>query len=409
MSPPDARELFAPDALENPYPCYARLREAGPLCEVGKSGVFFVSTWDAVEEAARRHAEFSANLTGVLVAGEGGLPEVFELAGAGTASEVIATADEPAHAVQRRIVQPVLAERRIASLEAELRRFAAGRIAAFARAGGGDWCDAVAEPLPAFALMHLLGLGEPEIEAARRWAMMGGDLLAGRIGAERMARLLAETAEMSAFLERHLGRALAAPPAARGESLCAALAAGVESGAVSREQAVGILVILFGAAGESTASLLGSAVRLLASDPELQQALRRAPARLPDFVEEAVRLESPFRFHYRVVKQPASLCGVQLEPGQRLMLSWASANRDPAAFSRPDEVALPRAQGRRHLGFGRGVHFCVGAPLARLEARVALEELLAGTRCFALDPERPPAHVPSIFVRRLAHLQLRLE
>jgi cytochrome P450 len=150
-------------------------------------------------------------------------------------------------------------------------------------------------------------------------------------------------------------------------------------------------------------------VRLLAERPELQAQLRREPGRLAAFIEEAVRLESPFRGHYRAVVRPARLGGVALEPGDRLLLLWASANRDEARFERPDELDLARRHPRDHLGFGRGIHFCVGASLARLEARVILEELLARTRRFTLHSALPPAHVPSLFVRRLAHLDLRVD
>jgi cytochrome P450 len=120
-----------------------------------------------------------------------------------------------------------------------------------------------------------------------------------------------------------------------------------------------------------------------------------------------VRLESPFRGHYRVVRRATSLGGVALEPGDRLFLLWASANRDEARFPHPDEIDLARRHPRDHLGFGRGIHFCVGAPLARREARVVLEELLGRTRELALDPERPARRVSSLFVRRYAELPLR--
>jgi cytochrome P450 len=150
-------------------------------------------------------------------------------------------------------------------------------------------------------------------------------------------------------------------------------------------------------------------VRLLAERPALQEQLRRAPEQLPHFIEEAVRLESPFRGHYRLVRCAAELGGVSLRPGDRLLLLWASANRDEARFERPDEIDLSRRHPRDHLGFGRGIHFCVGAALARLEARVVLEELLARTRRVVLDETRPHAHVPSLFVRRLAQLHLRID
>jgi cytochrome P450 len=186
------------------------------------------------------------------------------------------------------------------------------------------------------------------------------------------------------------------------------VAQAVHAGRLPHRHALGILVVLLGAGIESTASLIGNAVRLLAERADLQAALRRDPALVPAFVEEAVRLESPFQFHYRVVARDTELGGVPLRAGQRLMLFWSSANRDESVFERPDEIDLQRRFPRHHLAFGRGIHFCVGAPLARLETRVVLEELLARTARIELDPARPPRYAPSLFVRRPAELALRV-
>lgn len=404
----DTREFFSPEAFENPFPQYARMREHAPVCPIGDTGAFFVSTHAAVEEAVKRHEEFSANLKAMLVCGENERPYLFELDEAASASNVISTADEPAHAIHRRLMLPPLKASRIAALEHELRAFARERVDAFTREGSGDICVALTESLPAYVLIRLLDLGDDALEAVSRWAMMGGDFLAGRLDAAQLANVLSETNALRSYLSKHFdalrGRALPN----RGESLTATLAGGVDDGLITREQAVGILVILFGAAGESTASLLGSAVRLLAIDQSLQERLRREPALIPNFVEEAVRLEAPFKFHYRVVRSETTLCGTQLRAGDLLLLCWAAANRDPAMWADPDLLRLDRPQADRHLGFGYGIHFCIGAPLARLEVRVALEELLARTQRIVLDPAHPPAYVPSIFVRRLQHLHLNV-
>lgn len=408
MSSIDARDFFKPAAIEDPYPLYARMRSLAPVCAIGETRAFLVGSYAAVEEAARRHHEFSANLTGMLVCGEDGRPRVFDLSAAGTSSRVIATADEPEHAVHRRLMLPPLKASRIARLENALRAFARKRVDSLLRSAGGNFCAVLAEPLPAYVVIRLLDLGADALEAVRRWAMMGGDLLAGRLDTPRLQHLLTETSAQNAYLSAHFDAVRSRARTERGDSLTATLADGVEDDLITREQAIGILVILFGAAGESTASLLGSAVHLLARDTRLQAQLRHHPELIPAFVEETVRLETPFKFHYRVVRSAGTLCGTPLEQGDRLLLGWAAANRDPAMFADPDRIKLDRVQPERHLGFGYGIHFCIGAPLARLEVRVALEELLAGTRHISLDPAQPPAYVPSIFIRRLEHLHLRV-
>jgi cytochrome P450 len=170
-----------------------------------------------------------------------------------------------------------------------------------------------------------------------------------------------------------------------------------------------MLVQLVGAGGESTAGLIGNAARILAEQPELQQRLRSAPELIPPFLDEVLRVESPFRGHYRLVRHDCQLGGVDLRAGDHLVLHWGAANRDDAEFADSDQIALGRPGRRAHVAFGRGLHFCVGAPLARLEAEVATATLLARTRRFRLDPAEAPVWAPSIFVRRHAKLRLQIQ
>jgi cytochrome P450 len=147
-------------------------------------------------------------------------------------------------------------------------------------------------------------------------------------------------------------------------------------------------------------------VRRLAGDPALADALRGDPAQIARYVEEIVRLDPPFKFHYRAVTRACELGGAELAPGDRLIALVGVRQRDPAHFEDPDALRLDRRHAKQHLGFGRGAHFCIGAPLARLEARVFLEELLARTRRVALRAGDPPVYAHSIFVRRLERLML---
>jgi cytochrome P450 len=124
------------------------------------------------------------------------------------------------------------------------------------------------------------------------------------------------------------------------------------------------------------------------------------------FIEEALRLESPFRYHLRHATRTTEVHGVPITAGSTVLLFWGAANRDPAEYDRPDDVLLDRSAPKHHLAFGRGIHFCVGAPRARLEAQIILTRLLARTEHFALDPDRPPTRVESLVVRRFSSLPL---
>ena len=177
-------------------------------------------------------------------------------------------------------------------------------------------------------------------------------------------------------------------------------------GVLDRFTAQLILISLFSAGGESTASLLGTAVTTLATDAGLQQRLRDDPTLLGAFVEEILRLEPSFRAHHRHVVRDTELAGHPLPRDSRLLLLWGAANRDPTHFEDPDELRLDRPGGKGHLTFGRGLHFCMGAPLARLEAVTVLRLLLEATSSFEAQAVGP--WLPSVLARRREYLRLTL-
>jgi cytochrome P450 family 144 len=251
----------------------------------------------------------------------------------------------------------------------------------------------------------VIGLPDDDVAQLVSLGYESSDLLGGLLSLADMGPLGEAAAELNEYLLVQFQKALAAPA----DNLLGAYAAPVQAGDMTADDVVGALTILVGAGGESTAGLIGNAARILAERPDLQDELRRDPALVTRFLEEVLRLESPFRGHYRHVRRDTELGGVPLRAGDHLMLLWAAANRDPAEFEDPDDLRLDRRLSTHHLAFGRGLHFCLGAPLARLEARCAIEALVTRTTSFRLDPGATPTWQPSVFVRRHAELRLQLE
>ncbi|WP_280308332.1 cytochrome P450 [Nocardia neocaledoniensis] len=403
-----AIDPFDPAVLDDPYPLYRALREHAPVHRVPGTDFFLVSSWAAVAEATARPADFSSHLTGVLVARPGAAPTTFELDATGQAVHVLATADADVHAVHRGIVGPALAKRvrgmgpRVSALAERLwaEELDGDRI---------DWATGMADRLPLALIAELVGLPGADAPRLLGWAYDSTEMLGGIVADDRMTTLVGSAAELAQYAHRAVTAAKDRPvgtdsPAALIDVLAAALAAG----RIDDQQAVLILVQLIGAGGESTAGLIAAAARLLAADPELQARLRARPDLLPAFLEEALRLESPFRGHHRHVVADTQLCGVDLPAGSHLLLLWGAANRDPAMFRDPDILDLDRPRVRAHAAFGAGAHFCIGSALARLEASAAITLLLERSTEFTLLEEAPPRWVPSLFVRRHATLPLRV-
>jgi cytochrome P450 len=408
MQPSINFNLLAPDVIEDPYPFYRALIHDAPVYQVPGTEVFLVSSWELIHQVLKNQQDYSANLTGILVTGGGGQPELFDFTQFGGTVDAIANADEPFHAVHRKLVLPQLNARKVSAMEAEVREWASAGVEQLIHAGRGDCVGKLANAIPVKVMARLIGLPIEDVDQLLGWAFSGGDILAGTVTAERLIELGASTGEMAAYLKRHFE---AAQQQARSESpqdVMAELVEGVRQGLISQDDAVSIMIVLVGAAGESTSSLVGSAIRILAQDAALQQRLREQPTLIDRFIEEVVRLESPFKGHYRAVLKETSLGGVTIPGSARVFLLWAAANRDPGTFIEPDRLDIDRHNTNEHLGFGHGIHFCIGARLARLEGRVILEQLLGKTRAFSLDSAFPVRHVSSIFVRRLPELHLKL-
>ena len=179
------------------------------------------------------------------------------------------------------------------------------------------------------------------------------------------------------------------------ETLIGVCGQAVEAGELTDLEAMATLFLLISAGGESTTSLTGTGARILAERPDLQDRLRREPHLDPAFVEEACRIDPPFRGHYRTVVHDAELGGVSIPAGSSLVLMWPAANHDPDAFANPDDIDLDRPHPRQHVGFGWGIHLCVGAPLGPVEAKVAFEQLLARTSVVLDRSGRSTAASPS--------------
>ena len=268
------------------------------------------------------------------------------------------------------------------------------------RDGRIEWMGALANRLPMMVVARLIGVPDEDVDRLVKWGCASTQLLDGLVDQDGLAASAVAAMELGGYIGDHFDLAAADPK----DDLLGVLATACAAGDFDRLAAHVMMIILFSAGGESTASLLGSAAWILATRPGIQQRLREHPDLLGAFIEETLRYEPPFRGHYRHVVNDTTLGGVELAAGSRLLLLWAAANRDPAHFETPDEFRLDRQTGKGHIAFGKGPHFCIGAALARMEAEIVLRKLLDCTSW--IETADVGAWLPSILVRRLERLDL---
>jgi len=302
-SPPGG--LLDPGTIQDPYPFLGWLREHAPVWRVPDTTLFLASTWAVVIEALGRVDDFSSNLDALVYRDADGGPALFDMTPLGTNIQTLATADPPAHTVHRRAVFPSLVERKMAGVEPLARTTAETLLARGVADGRCEITTTLAHPLPMTVLAEVMGFDDPDLDELLAWAFDGTALLAGTNSLEQMGALSARAAEAGAFLAGRLAEATPDPET----GVIGAVARAVTDGLLTVEEGVSTLIILLGAGGESTASLIGNAVRALAEDTALQHRLRSDPALVPVFVEEVLRLESPFRGHFRTVRRKRSSAG----------------------------------------------------------------------------------------------------
>lgn len=402
---------FDPDVVESPWAFFQLLREQSPVYLLPNKAYYLVSRYEDVMQAVMDTETYSSNLVSVLISGEDqqDTPEVLNLSGGegreAQATDVLAIADPPQHTRQRRVANRAFTMRRVKSMEENIRALSHSLIDQF-EGSDVDWVKSFAIPLPMTIIIQLLGFPLEDMSKLKRWSDASVALLSGINTAEEMMEHGGKISEMIAYLAARYDEAYEQP----GDNLLGDLIreAQIDSEEFGRDEIVSMLVQLLSAGNETTTSLIGSAMWLLLQDADLQQELRHSPDKIDRFIEEVLRLESPFHGHFRLVTRDTMLAGQALKKGDRLMLLWSSTGRDEDRFNDADKVSLDREKPKSHLAFGYGIHHCIGAELARAEARIAFEAILQRTSSLALSSGNDFKHIPSLFIRSLKKLRVKL-
>lgn len=382
--------LFDPATTSDPYPAYRVLRDLGPIHD-STNDLWVLARHADVQGALHQPTVFSS-AGGYAQFMSGGIGPSGGSARAGVlgfdqldGSRVMIASDPPDHTMLRRIVSRPFTKGRIAAWEAMARRLASGLVddlyARIAGGGSADLTGDLAVPLPVTLIAEILGIPPSQMHDFRRWS----NALVGSLAAEiDVARVGPDLAEMFQYFWAVAEERRKSP----GEDLISSIAEATPDGEqLSTTEVVMLCVLLLVAGNETTTNLIGNLQHAFWDHPEQWRRLREDPRLAPSGVEEGLRYCGPVQGLFRRTTEPVELGGVEIPADADVCVLFASANRDESVFEDPDRYLIGRP-GVEHLAFGHGIHYCLGAQLARLETRVVLEAL--AERGLDLEPAGPP-------------------
>jgi cytochrome P450 len=357
---------YDPELHQDPYPTYRRLREEFPVHHNPRFDFWTLSRYDDVFEALQTPDTFISG-KGVVV----GMP-LGESGTAAAAVPLLITTDRPRHTQLRALVSRAFTPRRVARLEPRIRAITRTLLDNLKGRSGFDLVREFSAPLPTIVIAELLGVPPEDQEWFKEKSTEVAQFDPTKLDRTRSAEAMKPALELGTYLAKVLEQRRREP---RDDLLSALLAAEIEGQHLSEPELIGFSFLLLVAGNETTTNLISNAAVLLDRHRDQRRLLIEDPARIPGAVEEFLRYDSPVQGLARTLTAPVTLHGVTIPEGGKVLLLFGSANRDDRKISDPERLDVLR-DANPHLAFGFGAHFCLGANLARLEAKVAFEELL---------------------------------
>lgn len=415
-------DFFTDDSLvEDPYAYFDDLRDQCPVLPLPHLGVVAVTGYDAAWEIYKDTGSFSScnSVIGpyatfpLPLEGDDVTEIVAQYRDQLPMHEHMVTMDPPEHTRERALVMRLLTPKRLKDNEAFMWELADRQLDEFLADGACEFISAYAQPFAMLAVADVLGVPQEDHQRFREGFGVTGRI--GEVGAGERGNV---GENPLAWLDDWFAGYIEDRRRAPREDVLTKLASGTYPDGSLPEvtSVVRTATFLFAAGQETTARLLAAALKHLAEHPELQDELRAERERIPDFIEEVLRLESPVKADFRLAQRSTTVGGVDIEAGTPVMLLNGAANRDPEQFECPHEFRVDRANAQTHMAFGRGVHSCPGGPLARVEGRVSLERILDRTRNIRLSEAHhgPPGdrrfgYEPTWVLRGLMKLHIEFD
>ena len=385
---------FDPEFRANPYPFYAPLLTGPPRLMTFFMPLALVARHADVLSVLRDSQRYSVhrpNLSGTK-----------RLDAMDTMHQSMLFQDPPVHTRLRRLVSRDFTPRRIRELEPRIRAIANELLD---RAGSKDQFDAIADlatPLPVMVIAEMLGLPPEHYPALKAWSDKLVELDNVIPGDTVPESIRDAAASLCDYMSKEIDRRRKSP----GPDLISALVAHQEAEALTVDELLAFTLLLLVAGNETTTNLIGNGLLALARNPDQQKLLADEPRLMPRAIEEMLRYDSPVQLTQRLALSDLNIGGTEVKAGTALVTLIGAANRDPAKFPEPDRFDITRER-NDHLSFGEGIHFCIGAPLARMEGAIAIASVLERFPEFRLaEPSAPLTYKGSFALRGLAKLAL---
>ncbi len=380
------------EMAQDPYPTYAKLRGRDPVHRSRLMDAWVFSRFADADAILRDHRHFSSDPRKRVASGRrASLPNVEEPS--------MLFLDPPDHTRLRALVNKAFTPRAVAALEPHIRELMTTLLDAVDDPAAFDLMEAVAKPLPVIVIAEMLGIPPEDRAQFAVWSDQRARILEPTLSPEERETADAAMRSLDEYLVPIISERKADPK----DDIISALAQAEEEGDKLTERDVLIMLRLLLVAGnETTTNLIGNGVLALLRHPDQLAALREDPGLIPSAVEELLRFDSPVQVDMRSVLDDCDVNGFPLRRGDSVVMLLGAANRDPDRFEAPDRLDVRRGD-QNHLAFGRGIHHCLGAPLARLEGRVVLEALIERFESMRLTEDRP-AFRSSVVLRGLQSL-----
>jgi len=385
--------FFSNDVRRDPFTWYDQVRSASPVLCDASTGTWMLFDYASVKRAMDDHATFSSRV----------------MHPGGRAPEWLVFLDPPRHTRLRALVSRAFTPRAISALSPRIEAISTELLDSLRDRDEIDCVADYAEPLPVRVIAEMIGMPAEEHATFARWSRAIVNLSYAITGGESGARAAREYVAVKDDIVRYLAGMIAERRASPTDDLLSTIVCSeVDGERLTEAEIVGFFQLLLSAATETTTNLIANAMLCLIDHPEQRMRLNASPEAVGTAIEEVVRFRSPGQIMFRQTTREVTLHGRTIPADRFVLLMIGSANRDPACFPDPDRFDVTRAP-NPHIAFGHGIHACLGAALARAEARVALPPLLARLRRFEPATSEPWAPREALHVHGPSALPLRVE